>query len=112
MGALSVAPAQVVTGFGPGAIVTPAGSVSVTAKLLANVGVGLKKVNRRRDRVPGTITLGVNCFVIPRLVWVVRLVVACPALLRPSLVVIALMGMKLVTPPIVVEVTFAEKVQD
>ena len=41
---------------------------------------------RRRERVPGLTTLGVNCLAMPMLLCVVRLVLACPALVSPWLV--------------------------
>ena len=49
---------------------------------------------------------------IPRVLFVVRLVVAWPTLLKPWLVWIAPAGMKLVIPPTVVEVTFTVTVHD
>ena len=99
---VTVAPVQVVVGFGPTGMVTPAGMVSVRLTPEAGCPAGLKKVMRKRERWLGSITLGVNCLVRPILPCVVRLVVAKEPLLRPSDVAMAPTGMKLVMPPVVV----------
>ena len=72
-----------VVGLAPGGIVTLTGRVSTTLTFAAGEVVGLKKVIRRRERSLGSMILGVKLLLTPRFALVVKLVVACPGLLRP-----------------------------
>ena len=89
---LMLPPVQVVVGFAPAGMVTPAGSTSLTAMSASGCASGLMKVMRTRLRAPGAITSGMNCLLTPTLAWVCRLVEASSVLLTPWSVVTAPTG--------------------
>ena len=111
VGADTVAPVQVVLGLAPAGTTTPAGRLSVADRLVTARASGLMKVMRRRERVPGLITAGVNTLVTPMFAPADRLVVVDSVFEMPWAEVTAPIGIRFCTVPVVCRVTLTETVQ-
>ena len=105
LGALTVAPVQVVSGLGLAGTVRPDGRLSVIEMPVTARARGLITVIRRRERSPGLMIAGVKDLVAPRFAPADRLVVVGRVLEMPWFEATAPTGTVFWTVPAVTRVT-------